>query len=215
MLSVTGAAPMVERLALHSSSLAQSMAFQSRGAWTFVRSLLRDPVGIGAVVPSSPRLSRLIASQVDSSTSTVLEVGAGTGSVTDAVLNRGIDPQRVLVIERDPHLAAYLRDRFPRLRVRCGDAVHASSILSKEAVREVDTLLSSLPIRNLSPEDRITTIGAMLKALAPKGQLIQYTYGGSCPFPIATLGLKAECLGRVWLNVPPATVWRFTRRAAA
>ena len=181
------------------------------GPWLFLRSLLRDPVAMGAVVPSSPRLSKLIASRVDTGTATILEVGAGTGSITGALLARGIKPERVFVIERDPELAAYLQDRFPRIRVRCGDALDASSILADECVDKVDTLLSSLPVRNFKPREQLVMLRAMFKALTPSGQLIQYTYGSSCPFPGRALGLTAERVGRVWMNVPPAAVWRFTR----
>jgi phosphatidylethanolamine/phosphatidyl-N-methylethanolamine N-methyltransferase len=153
----------------------------------------------------------VIASHIDPGSSIVLEVGAGTGSLTNAILDRGIDPRRLFLIERDPCLAAYLRDRFPRVRVRCADAVHAGNILSRESVGDVHTVLSSLPIRNLQAWQRIATVRALMKALAPGGQLIQYTYGRNCPIPSAALGLHAECIERVWRNLPPAAVWRFTR----
>src|SRR5205823_1114330 len=132
----------------------------------FARSLLRNPLAIGAVAPSSPRLSNLIASRVNSTSSSVLELGAGTGSITGALLKQGIEPERLFLIERDPSLVAYLRDRFPGVRVRCGDAVYASHILSSESVGQVKTVVSSLPIRNLAPHDQIATVRAILKALA-------------------------------------------------
>jgi len=187
------------------------MALQSSGPLLFARSLLRNPMAMGAVAPSSPRLSKLIASRVDIGNSSVLEIGAGTGSITGALLEHGIRPERLFLIERDPSLVAYLRDRFPGVRVRCDDAVHASRILSTESVGQVKTVVSSLPIRNLTPQDQVATVRAILKALAPGGQLIQFTYGSSCPIPIRRLGLDAERVGRVWLNLPPAAVWRFTR----
>jgi phosphatidylethanolamine/phosphatidyl-N-methylethanolamine N-methyltransferase len=192
--------------------LNDAMAFPLTGPLVFIRSVLRDPVGVGAVVPSSSRLSRLIASRVDRRGSVVLEVGAGTGSITDALLDRGIPAERLFLIERDPSLVSYLRDRFPGVRVRCGDAVNASAILSDEDVGQVHTVVSSLPIRNLNPRDQICTIREMFKALVPDGQLIQYTYSASCPIPVRRLGLNAECVGRVWMNLPPAAVWRFTRK---
>jgi|SRR5450755_2700943 phosphatidylethanolamine/phosphatidyl-N-methylethanolamine N-methyltransferase len=186
-------------------------ALETFGPWVFFRSLLRDPLSVGAVVPSSPRLSRLVASSVGEGDSLVVEVGAGTGSITEALLDRGVRPERLLLIERDAFLAAYLQDRFPRVQVRCGDALHASSMLENEHVGRVQTLLSSLPIRNFKPAEQIALINAMMKTLAPTGQLIQYTYAPYCPIPSVELGLKAECLGRVWMNLPPAAVWRFTR----
>jgi phosphatidylethanolamine/phosphatidyl-N-methylethanolamine N-methyltransferase len=186
---------------------------QACGSLVFFRSLLRDPRSVGAVAPSSPRLSRLVASSVSPNASTILEVGAGTGAITGALLDRGIDPRRIFIIERDPELVDYLCARFPRVRVRCGDAIHATAILREERVGKIDTLLSSLPIRNFKPKDQMALMRAMLRTLEPGGQLVQYTYGPNCPIPARPLGLRAECLGRVWMNLPPAAVWRFTRHA--
>jgi phosphatidylethanolamine/phosphatidyl-N-methylethanolamine N-methyltransferase len=191
------------------------MANQFDGSLLFMRSLLKNPLAVGALAPSSPQLSRLMASRVDWGSSYVLEVGAGTGSITDALLSRGLPPNRLLVIERDPVLVSYLRERFPQIRVRCGDAAHAGAILLEEGIAQVPTLVSSLPIRNLKGHQRIAIVRGMMKALAPDGQLIQFTYAANCPIPTARLGLHAECLGRVWMNFPPAAVWRFTRRSYA
>lgn len=191
------------------------MANQFNGPMIFVRSLLKNPLAVGALAPSSPQLSKLMASRVDWGSSHVLEVGAGTGSITDALLSRGLPPSRLLVIERDPSLVSYLRERFPNIKIRCGDAAHAGAILRDEGVAQVHTLISSLPIRNLNSRDRIAIVRGMMKALAPDGQLIQFTYAANCPIPTARLGLHAECLGRVWMNIPPAAVWRFTRRSYA
>jgi phosphatidylethanolamine/phosphatidyl-N-methylethanolamine N-methyltransferase len=187
-----------------------TMSFKSPTAFLFVRSLLPNPRAMGALAPSSPKLSQLIASLVDPADSSVLEIGAGTGAVTRALLARNVHPDRLIIIERDPSLAAFLRHEFPGVRVRCGEAVHLCRILSHESVGCVDTVVSSLPLRNLTRLDRIRNVRAMINALTYEGQLIQYTYLAGCPIPSRRLGLEAERLGRVWLNLPPASVWRFT-----
>ncbi len=187
----------------------------ARGVFLFILSLLKNPLAVGALVPSSPQLSRLIASQVGWGSSHVLEVGAGTGSITEALLSHGLPASRLLVIERDPALVAHLRERFPDIRIRCGDAEDAGAILSEEGIAQVQTLISSLPIRNFNDGDRIAIVRGMMEALAADGQLIQFTYAVNCPFPTAPLGLHAERLGRVWMNIPPAVVWKFTRRRYA
>ena len=84
----------------------------ARGIFLFIQSLLKSPLAVGAVVPSSPQLSRLTASQVGCGSSHVLEVGAGTGSITDALLSLGLPANRLFVIERDPSLVAHLHSRF-------------------------------------------------------------------------------------------------------
>jgi phosphatidylethanolamine/phosphatidyl-N-methylethanolamine N-methyltransferase len=178
----------------------------------FWRSLLNDPRKMGALVPSSSQLSRLIASRVDPSQSSVLEVGAGTGAITRALLRRGLRPERLFIIERDPVLSGFLRTNFPRVRICCGEAAHAPNILSGAGVGPVDTIVSSLPLRNLRQADQLEIFRAMMSTLNGKGQIIQFTYGPTCPIPSRRLGLEAECIGRVWMNFPPATVWRFTKR---
>jgi phosphatidylethanolamine/phosphatidyl-N-methylethanolamine N-methyltransferase len=188
------------------------MSFAFPAPFLFFRSLLLNPKAMGSVTPSSPRLSRLMASRVNPANSSVLEIGAGTGAITRALLERRVHPKLLLIIERDPSLAAFLRREFPGVRVRCGDAIHLNRILAEESIGQINTVVSSLPLRNLSGEDRVRTVRAMIGALAPRGQLIQYTYAAGCPIPSRRMGLEAECIGRVWRNLPPAAVWRFTEK---
>jgi phosphatidylethanolamine/phosphatidyl-N-methylethanolamine N-methyltransferase len=178
----------------------------------FLRSLLNDPRKMGALAPSSPQLCRLMASRVDPGQSSVLEIGAGTGAITRALLRRGLRPERLFIIERDPVLSDFLQTHFPRVRICCGEAAHAPHILSGAGLGPVDTIVSSLPLRNLRQADQLEIFRAMISTLSGKGQIIQFTYGPTCPIPSRRLGLEAECVGRVWMNFPPATVWRFTKR---
>jgi phosphatidylethanolamine/phosphatidyl-N-methylethanolamine N-methyltransferase len=178
----------------------------------FFRSLLLNPKSIGAMAPSSPQLCRFIAARVGSNSAPVLEIGAGTGAITRELLRSAIDPANLFVIERDAGLAWFLRQKFPGVRVRCGDALDSAQILSDNAVPRVQTVVSSLPLRNMDPEQRDAVIEAMLNTLDRNGQLIQYTYAPFCPIPVRRFGVTAECLGRIWTNLPPATVWRFVKR---
>lgn len=153
-----------------------------------------------------------MASRVSAASSPVLEIGAGTGAITRALLEGAVHPERLFVIERDPELAAFLKHQFPGVHVRCSDAINSRRFLSDHAVPYVQTVVSSLPLRNLSPAEMADNVDAMLNSLAQGGQLIQYTYAGRCPIPARRFGLEAECLGRVWQNLPPASVWRFVKR---
>lgn len=176
----------------------------------FLRSLLNNPLSIGALAPSSPKLSRLMASRVKSTDGAVLEIGAGTGSITKALLATGLRPDRLFIIERDCALAAFLQREFPNVHVCCGDAANASQLLYERSIGPVKTVISSLPLRNFNEPDQLYLVRAMMDSLSHDGQLIQFTYAAGCPVPREKLGLHAECLGRVWMNLPPAAVWRFT-----
>ncbi len=186
-----------------------------RGLFLFTVSLLKNPSRVGALFPSSAQLSKLMAAQIAGGTSQVLEVGAGTGSITDALLGAGLSPDRLLVIERDADLVLHLRRRFPQVRIRCGDAEHAASILREEGINQVDSIVSGIPIRNLTVNGRASVLRGMMEVMAENGQLIQFTYAANCPFPDGLLGLRAERVGRVWMNIPPAVVWKFTLRQYA
>jgi phosphatidylethanolamine/phosphatidyl-N-methylethanolamine N-methyltransferase len=141
----------------------------------------------------------------------VLEIGAGTGAITRELLRNAVRPANLLVIERDAGLAWLLRQRFPGVLVRCVDALHCRQILSEHAMPSVQTVVSSLPLRNMEPEQRDAIVKAMLNTLDQNGQLIQYTYAPFCPIPSRRFNLTAECLGRIWTNLPPAAVWRFVK----
>lgn len=174
--------------------------------------MLFHPKAIGAVAPSSPKLSRLMASPLHASSAPVLEIGAGTGAITRAILDRGVSPERLFIVERDPELAAFLRRQFPCVHVNCGDARHCGTLLAHHRIAGFQTIVSSLPLLNFHHAQRMELIETMLRVLTPDGELIQYTYGGRCPIPARRFGLYAECSGRVWQNLPPAAVWRFRKR---
>ncbi|MHB8564056.1 MAG: hypothetical protein ACYDDA_08960, partial [Acidiferrobacteraceae bacterium] len=81
----------------------------------FVKVLCSRPQTIGAPCPSSRRLANYMAAQaIASAKGTVVELGAGTGVVTQALLDRGLAAEKLIVVEQSPILAGHLRARFPQ-----------------------------------------------------------------------------------------------------
>ena len=181
----------------------------------FLSRWLRNPLGIGAVLPSSPGLAEALARPVAALDSgAIVELGGGTGRVTAALLDSGIEPGRLVVVERDAGLHGHLVRRFAGVRVLCGDAAAARSLLAGAGVTAVGGIVSSLPLLSMPPAAKRAIIGAVFDVLDPGGVFVQFTYGPASPLPAATitaLGLAAEPVARAWWNVPPATVWRFAR----
>jgi phosphatidylethanolamine/phosphatidyl-N-methylethanolamine N-methyltransferase len=177
----------------------------------FVRSFCRNPIQVGAVAPSSPALSRGIASLVTPNSSHVIELGAGTGSLTEALLLRGIAPERFWAVEIDPFLAAHLRCQFPGIHVVCGDARRLVELLPRNLHHHVSCVVSGLPLRNMDRASRSEVVNAALEPLETNGQLLQFTYGLSSPIAARGLGITAERVTRVWDNLPPATIWRYRK----
>src|SRR4029077_18598233 len=111
-------------------------AMITRESRLFLRRWLHNPMQVGAIAPSSRRLADAIAGQVPiDSPGWVIELGGGTGVVTDALLRRGLAPGRLVVIERDPLLHRHLVERFPHVRVILGDAAKLAEALRPLGIR--------------------------------------------------------------------------------
>lgn len=170
---------------------------------------------MGAAIPSSERLANLMASFVPHPCEgLVVELGAGTGSVTEALLRRGVPPDQLLAIERSPKMAEILQKRFPSLRIIHGDACHLGELVKQHqhgSARKVDVVVSSLPLRSL-PFPVLTAVEAQIhEHLTDDGSYIQFTYDVRPGIP-SPLGGFVRCDSKVvWLNAPPARADLFRR----
>ena len=171
---------------------------------------------MGAVAPSARRLAQARARQtVVVPGEVVVELGPGTGSVTRALIDSGVPEDRLILIERDPAFHAYLTEMFPRATVILGDATRMDRLIPKEWRGKVSSVVSSLPLVALPARQRYRTLVAAFRILAPFGRLVQYTYGPFSPVPASALGLDSRRVDFIRLNLPPASVWRFTRAIQA
>ncbi len=191
------------------------------GTALFLKRWLRQPFAMGAVVPSGPLLTRAMAltavREMQGRDGHVVELGAGTGEVTKALLAAGIAPERLALVERDPELAAFLRRHFKGPQIIEGDAARLQRLLAGEGVAKVAAVVSGLPLLSL-PGDVVTGIvHGVFEALPRGAALVQFTYGPAPPVPKAlreSLHLVGAHGRRIWRNVPPAVVWTFRRPVA-
>jgi phosphatidylethanolamine/phosphatidyl-N-methylethanolamine N-methyltransferase len=191
------------------------------GTALFLKRWLRRPLAMGAVVPSGPLLAKALAltaaREIQGREGHVIELGAGTGKVTKALLAAGIAPERLALVERDPELAAFLRRHFRGPRIIEGDAARLQRLLAGEGVSKVATVVSGLPLLSL-PGDVVTGIvHGVFEALPRGAALVQFTYGPAPPVPKAlreSLHLVGAHGRRIWRNVPPAVIWTFRRPVA-
>ena len=144
----------------------------------------------------------------------VVELGPGTGSVTRALLAAGISEEHLVLVERDRCFHAWLEAHFPKTKVLHSDARQFDRVLPDGEAGRVSTVVSSLPLNSLRRCARDEIVRAAFRVLANDGCLVQYSYGVPCPLPCEALGLTGERLAFAAANLPPATVWRFTRTAS-
>src|SRR5689334_10385547 len=113
----------------------------------FAREIIASPRLVGAALPSSKVLARVMAKQVPLDSQHVLELGAGTGAVTRELLRR-IMPEKLTIIERSPAFITFLHQHFSSVNIIEGDASYASQFV-KYSSDKVDVIVSSLPLRSL------------------------------------------------------------------
>lgn len=193
----------------------ESMTRRSKARRAFITAWARAPLKMGSVIPSSPFLAHKIAAQVDvHNPGWVVELGGGTGSVTHALLNAGVKPERFLVVERDRRLHNLLTRHFPGLHVVRGDAMHLRELLNNQRIHKLHAIVSCLPLLSMPPKVQKAIVEEMFAALPSGGVLVQFTYGPVSPISSRLLkrchatGVR---VGKVWLNFPPATVWRYEK----
>ena len=182
----------------------------------FLRSWLDHPLTAGAIAPSGPALARAMAAAVDpQSVGPVIELGPGTGPVTEALIERGVAEERLILVEFDPNFCALLAARFPRARIVNGDAYGLSRTLREILLTPAAAIVSSLPLLTRPERDRVRLLEQAFGLLAQGAPFIQFTYGLGSPVPRSLKGLDAQVLPPVWLNIPPARVWVYRPARAA
>ena len=179
----------------------------------FFKAWFENPAITGAVSPSGRFLARMMARYVDpASDGPVVELGPGTGPVTQALLQRGVAPERLVLVEFDPAFCRLLERRFPRCQIIQGDAYNLARTLDGVLDGPAAAVVSSLPLLNKPDIERLSLLDQAFGMMRPEGCFIQFTYGMVSPIPRRpklTTGARfdAEPSPPVWLNLPPARVW--------
>jgi phospholipid N-methyltransferase len=175
-----------------------------KGLLLFLREIITNPSAVGAAWPSSNKLAQAMTQNVTPQPGFVLELGAGTGVITKALLNCEITEQQLIVLERSPALAQHLRNHFPKLQIITGDALELADLTATQ--KPIHTIISSLPLRTWSNEN-IEKIGnALDKVLSPNGLFVQFTYSLLSKPLVLSTKLKFIKHQYIFWNLPPARI---------
>jgi len=176
----------------------------------FLRRWLANPLQMGSVIPSSPALCRRIAERVRRAPDEyVLELGAGTGVVSRAMLRHGVPPEKLVLVEIVPSMAAHLRETLPGARVVCGDAFELARAVPAEVRQRIGTVICGIPLV-LLPTERQRQFLDSVQSVAPGRGFLLYSYCVTSPLPWRKLRLQAKREAWTPWNFPPASVWRYT-----
>jgi phosphatidylethanolamine/phosphatidyl-N-methylethanolamine N-methyltransferase len=175
----------------------------------FIRSWIEKPLAIGAVTPSSRILARTMAGFVMPEVpGPVIELGPGTGPVTEALVSRGVDPSRLVLVEFNPAFCQLLRARYPTATVVQGDAYRLKRLLEHELTHPAAAIVSGLPLVTKPMRTRLRLLREALDLLRPGAPYVQFTYSVVPPIP-RFAGVEVDASERIWLNLPPARVWTY------
>jgi phosphatidylethanolamine/phosphatidyl-N-methylethanolamine N-methyltransferase len=178
----------------------------------FLRSWIEKPLHMGAVMPSGRVLARTMAQYVDiDSSGPIVELGPGTGAITSALIERGVDQKRLVLVEYNPGFCALLRDRYPHAKVVQGDAYTLRDSLWNVLNTPASAVVSGLPLVTKPMLTRLKLIRDAFLALAPGAPFVQFTYSVAPPIPKSLPGVSTEASERIWMNLPPARVWVYRK----
>ncbi|HEV8467474.1 MAG TPA: methyltransferase [Pseudolabrys sp.] len=179
----------------------------------FIRSWIEKPLSTGAVMPSSRVLARAMARYVDpQAAGPVIELGPGTGPVTQALVKQGIDPARLILVEFNPDFCRLLRSRYPQATVVQGDAYRLRRLLETYVDEPAAAIVSGLPLVTKPLRTRLRLISDAMTLLAKGAPFVQFTYAMLPPIPKELSGVRAEASELIWMNLPPARVWVYRGR---
>jgi phosphatidylethanolamine/phosphatidyl-N-methylethanolamine N-methyltransferase len=167
---------------------------------------------VGAVTPSGKVLARTMASYVDPRIpGPVIELGPGTGPVTDALIRRGVEQERLILIEFNPEFCQLLKRRFPKATIIQGDAYDIRETLSGILKDPAAATVSSLPLFTRPMDHRLDLLLAAQQLMHPSAPFIQFTYAVVPPIPARSKAYRAKASKRIWRNLPPARVWVYNK----
>jgi phosphatidylethanolamine/phosphatidyl-N-methylethanolamine N-methyltransferase len=178
----------------------------------FIRSWIERPLSIGAVTPSGKILARAMARYVDpASDGPVVELGPGTGPVTEALVEAGVSPSRLVLVEFNPTFCRILRSRYPDATLVQGDAYSLRRLLETLLLQPAAAVVSGLPLVTKPIKQRLRLIRDAFDLMLPGAPFVQFTYSVGAPLPKRIGGFSVEASERIWMNLPPARVWVYRR----
>jgi phosphatidylethanolamine/phosphatidyl-N-methylethanolamine N-methyltransferase len=198
---------------LHSVARVEKKNLRLDDEMQFIRSWIEKPISTGAVMPSSRVLARAMARYVDPrSQGPVIELGPGTGPVTQALVRQGVDPSRLVLVEFNPDFCRLLRTRYPAATVVQGDAYRLRRLLESYVDEPAAAVVSGLPLVTKPLRTRVRLISDAMTLLATGAPFVQFTYAMLPPIPKELSGVRAESSELIWMNLPPARVWVYRGR---
>lgn len=178
----------------------------------FFKGWQKDKKGVGALIPTSIYAARRMASVVNPRSGLpVLELGAGTGVITKAILARGVEPHQLVSVEYSRIFYHGLLRRFPGVDFRLGNAFALNEVLGDCRDQQFDCVISAVPLLSFPMEQRVALVEDLLARIPAGRPVIQITYGPLSPVIKMPDRYVVSHYDFVIRNIPPAQLWTYRR----
>ncbi|GES46489.1 SAM-dependent methyltransferase [Rhizobium dioscoreae] len=180
----------------------------------FFRAWVARPFQIAAILPSGRALAEIITREITPQTGHVIELGPGTGVFTSKMLEHGVRPEDMTLVEYSQEFAERLKRRYPTARVLSMDAARLKH-LEFPSDKSVGAVVSGIPLLTMPARKVVDILEGAFYHMRSGSAFYQFTYTSKCPVPqriLDKLNLRATLVGRTLLNLPPAAVYRITAR---
>ncbi len=188
-----------------------SLKNKLKNTWVFLKNFILNPRTTGSIFPSSKHLANeMVSHALKNKHGIILELGGGTGVVTESLLQHGISPEDIVVVECSAEFVKKLKSDFPQIKIINGNAENLMLLLANEK-RNINVIISSLPLRSLPKSTARLILDQIKNILAVNGKYIQFTYSFRKDHFYSLIGYRHVMSKRVWLNLPPARVDVWTK----
>ena len=182
----------------------------------FLRGFLREPKGVGSIIPSSRFMERRLVRIAGLATAeSVVELGPGTGGTTRAFLRAMPAGSTLMAMELDPVFVEHVRESIQdsRLIVHQGSAELLVDALNAHRQRPPQVVLSGIPFSTMPADLGSRIIEAVRNALAPGGCFVAYQFRDAVARLAQPVFGEPEVDEMELLNIPPMHVWRWVKPA--
>lgn len=178
----------------------------------FFKGWIDKPKAVGAILPTSSITARRMASIVNPTSGLpVLELGPGTGVITKAILERGVEPSNLFSVEYSEAFFSHLQETYPDVNFLQGDAFDLDTALGSARDQKFDCVISAVPLLNFPLEKRLAFLEDLLNRIPAGRPVMQISYGAVSPLPVGRGAYSVEHFDFILRNLPPAKLWVYRR----
>lgn len=180
----------------------------------FLYHYLKNPKQVGALCPSSKKLTRAIIQGIGlKKVQNIVEIGAGTGVFTEAILKNKNENAKFFAVEINEKIVNKLTKKYENLDLQIGNAENLAHFLNQRQMLNVDIIVSGIPWALLKDYEQEKLLNVIYQNLNKGGYFNTFAYilpspaGKAFRSKIFKLFKKVRISKIIWENVPPAVVY--------